>query len=429
MDDDSADIRSSYGKDAKTYVVLRPRYGIGDPFSSTFASVTQKDISYEKSEKAYVPRKDPEMDFHGEFERDRSGGLIVHVRPEHIPKPGGTMRMERKHKLTLPVIRRLHGAVPSAVLYALFRQYAYDYDVKIGVDPDDVHHNYRGDGVSYVGLFSKLKEYGYDPLAPLREGQDARVRFERSLGALIYSEVQSAIKGKRPKNMNHVISSWAINARDYIRDYIRGGVSTKKRLKDSTIIERTYKMHGKSENPPTYKYGLANALWETGELESNIRVLEVRATKRLAYASKKIREAAEKEGKRRKDARRKKAEDADAVHDTPPPTKQVKRTKAITKQDVDDKYSLMKSALMDLVSRSRSSFTVRQESDGTDHYYFKGRTAAERNSNQEFLSRNKYTKKYYDEFKKRTDEYKRAREEFLESSSALNIASHMDRMG
>lgn len=436
MEDESVDIGGLDRKKASTYVVLRPRYEVGDdPFS--FEKFMQKEVSYARSEEAWVPRRDPKMDFKGRFERDREGNLIVPKRPSHVPKPGRMMREENRRTLTIPVIHRKHGVPPRATIYSLFRQYAYDYEVKIGVAPDDTHTNYRGDTVSYAGLFKALKDCKYYPLAPLQK-DDIRERFERSLAALIYREVQSAIRSKTHKNMNHVISSWAINVRDYVRDYIRGSVSAvgKNNLKDRTMVERRSKQrhHPKA----TYKYGYANALWETGELESHINVLEVKAVRRLT--SSKLAMLGKKEAeaeKARRNAEMKSRKDEEDRKRTdkalgsapipkpkpPPPPRPTSAAKTISREYVLGKRSIMSAAAETLYSKAKDNMA--RTDDGL--LVWKGETQDQRDFNKRITIR--AFPKEWNDYDSKNREFIEAYKEYKAQQIALNIASHTERLG
>lgn len=436
MDDENVEPVGRDSKGAQTYVVLRPRYGVGDdPFS--FEKFIQKEVSYVRSEEAWIPRRDPKMDFKGRFERDRKWNLIVPARPLHVPKPGGMMREENRRTLTIPVIHRKHGTPPRATIYSLFRQYAYDYEVKIGVDPNDMHTNYRGDTVSYAGLFKALKDYDFHPLAPL-EDDKTRERFERSLAALIYKEVQSAIRSKVHKNINHIISSWAINVRDYVRDYIRGSVSAsaigKENLKDRTITGRRSKQRHYPK--ATYRYGYANALWETGTLESAIKVLEVKAVRRMTSSKLAMlgKKEAEVETSRRKDERnsrkyeeaRKRTDEALGIGNaskpkTPPPRPtSVAKTIRDYERDLKDKKLFYDYALATLVSNYPTNFRKVITASGDETYTVIGITLKEQNSRLDFMRR--HSPEVYSAFKNAAKEYQAAQ-------VAFNIASNTDRIG
>ena len=348
-----------------TYITLRPRYAVGDPFSTT--KIRQKVVSYEK--------------------------IVV---------------QEKTRNVEVPNIRKYRGLPQKTNLLHFFGNYAYDYDIKIGVDPNSEHVNYRGDSVNYGALFGRLLEYGFDPLAPLHD-DDTRRRFEYQLGAYIYSEIQSVLRDKeynkrhddkRPlKNIRNAIRSWATIPRDYVRDYIRGLVSPvpKNGLADSTIRRRRY------TNAP-YRYGIGEALWETGELESNIKVLEIKATKRFSERSRYLQDKLKSE-ERKADARKRLLKDKEkkesAKRKSAAPTPQVV-SRADDMRIIRDKLN---HALYELYRKDTSRFKTWHDEFGEQKFAFIGSTAAEQKRTAEYL-KGKYPKEYgflkeaIEEFKK-----------------------------
>lgn len=237
-----------------TYVTLHPKYAVGDPYKTSV--IRQDIISISKSKRSsYL--------YHGKEGTER------------VKAPGRKMFVEREGELEVPNVRAYRGVSHKPNLYSAFGNYAYDYEVKIGVDPSEMH-NGAETTLPYYDLFAILSSYGFDPLFPFKIPK-IKERFEYQLGAFIYKEIKNAKKGK---NMNHAISAWALLPRDYIRDYIRGSISgvPKNPLADATI-ERREKRANKISG--LYKYGIGNALWETGELEGDISVLSVKAVARV----------------------------------------------------------------------------------------------------------------------------------------------------
>ena len=344
-----------------TYITLRPRYAVGDPFSTT--KIRQKVVSYEK---------------------------IGEERPRHM------VARERTRNVEVPNIRKYRGLPQKTNLLHFFGNYAYDYDVRIGIDSNSEHVNYRGDSVNYGALFGRLREYGFDPLAPLRD-DDTRRRFEYQLGAYIYSEIQSVLRNKeynkrhddnRPlKNIRNAIRSWATIPRDYVRDYIRGIVAPvpKNGLADSTIRRRKY-----TDAP--YRYGIGEALWETGELESNIKVLEIKATKRFSEHSRYLQDKLERE-ERKKRARKR----LQATEEKDEPTK--RRPSSPTPRNVSTAESMRilrekyNRAKYELYRKDTSRFKMWFDEFGEQKYAFIGNTDAERKRTAEYLKR-KYPKEY-----------------------------------
>ena len=209
-------------------------------------------------------------------------------------------RPSTKHTISNELFERLQ-------LYDMFGENTFDFEVQIGiVDPDAKHIGFNGRAVSYSGLFEKLTELGYSPLAPLLNENIIR-EVRRSLA----STILSSIRHRGPKDsIARKVEVWARNVRDMVRDYIRGqnAIESKPSLEDSTIYIRNSRL---KEHGDLYKYGTANALWESGTLESDItfKVIPLRKITLSPYERKVLKDI--EDSKKGSKAAQKKATSAD----------------------------------------------------------------------------------------------------------------------
>ena len=244
------------------------------------------------------------------------------------------------------------------MLYKSFGESQYDFEVRIGVDPDAVHVGFDGTPVVYKWLFLELGILGYYPLAPLAD-DNIMANLRRSLAAHIYS----SIKGRgRHTSIAREVAAWARNIRDMVRDYLRGQntIVTKDRLSPSTIYER----HRRQKNHGgLYKYGDANALWEAGTLESDIsfEVIPIKGGRvRLEPGDRKRMKEAKDAKMRKSDAKRR-------VSDRSSPQsrsmgKPAKPTYGLNNKDLNDAdISLFKAAsIIDRLGRKQKGLTYDQ---------------------------------------------------------------------
>ena len=259
---------------AQTFVTLRADYSANRSKARRFYDTT---FSYQKTDGKYI-RHDPVK-----------GMISLLVKKVEMQSKSLKTRVEQKKMLYVPSLgSKGRGKNFSRdVVLELFGSYTFDFAVVIGVDPDRIHYSYDGrNAITYQSLFEYLEKDGYDPLAPLHDPNTIE-RLQRQLAAYIYDTVQNMRKGiVKGSSVKRQVEKWARNIRDYVRDYIRGGVPAipKDRPEPSTVYERRWKQ---KKNPGLYKYGLMNSLWETGQLEMAIDVLDVRPISRIIIPPKK----------------------------------------------------------------------------------------------------------------------------------------------
>ena len=154
----------------------------------------------------------------------------------------------------------------KARLYEIFGTSQFDFEVRVGIiNPEANHVGYDGKPVSYEALFKALGILGFYPLAPLK---DKKIIGDLRKG--LTSTIYSAIKNRgRHDSIKRKVETWARDVRDMVRDYLRGQntIVPKETLMASTIYARQWKQ---AHDGSLYKYGDANALWESGTLESDI---------------------------------------------------------------------------------------------------------------------------------------------------------------
>lgn len=192
--------------------------------------------------------------------------------------------------------------------FELFGEKTYDFAVRIGItDPNAQHIGYNGRPVDYSALFAYLYALGFDPLAPLRD-QSIVSNLEHHLAHVIYKTISEwKSSGASHDTVTRHVESWARNIRDLVRDYIRGSISItpKADVSDSTVETRNSRLNS---NGSLYKYGTANALWETGTLEKDITFKVIPLNKLTLF--KKERDELKKElERRRRNISKKDAED------------------------------------------------------------------------------------------------------------------------
>lgn len=204
-------------------------------------------------------------------------------------------RPSTKHTISNELFERLQ-------LYDMFGENTFDFEVQIGiVDPDAKHVGFNGIAVPYSGMFRQLSGFGYSPLAPLLNENIIR-EVRRSLA----STILSSIRHRGPKDsIARKVEVWARNVRDMVRDYIRGQntIESKPALEDSTIYMRNSRVKYRSD---LYKYGTANALWESGTLESDItfKVVPLRKITLSPYERKILKDIEDRAKKRREDKKK-----------------------------------------------------------------------------------------------------------------------------
>jgi len=255
-DFDSAEVESF-----PTFVTLRPNY---DRCGLKYRNFKDKDITYSKGG-SYI-RHDAVKSKHTGLYYEKNVSVkskTIRTRTEtektfFIPSLGVSGRNKRRNQDRI---------------YELFGSSTYDFAVIIGVEPERMHDGLMG-SCSYSKLFACLDALGYDPLAPLHD-QQLLSKFEHKLAAFIYAEAKKMRENKDySSSMKRKVEAWARNVRDYVRDYIMGGDVPV--FKDSPAHNTIQSRISRSKkNGGLYKFGIMNALYETGALCADIKVIDV----------------------------------------------------------------------------------------------------------------------------------------------------------
>lgn len=166
----------------------------------------------------------------------------------------------------------------------------FSAEVVVGINTEEMHHGFLGatKDIPYGDLLAGLNFYGFDPLAPLRDSSDVAKRFKSMfINDLLVPMVNSS-KYISTTSINPWLRKKGELFRDLARDYVRGSYSginkdfsdePKPDLSDKTIEIREYK-EGKGI---TYSggRGINEALYETGQLEDAIRVIDTKVYGKL----------------------------------------------------------------------------------------------------------------------------------------------------
>lgn len=152
--------------------------------------------------------------------------------------------------------------------------------VTIGIDTGDVHVSPEGDSIPYYQLIATLNFFGFDPLYASKS--------DKALNELSKKATSIFFRANSANNINigSVRMMFAMGlariASEYAKDYVRGKTSMPKpELDPDTITTRKYKQN---KNPNLYqgKSGINEALWESGQLEEAIHVMDVSVTGSLS---------------------------------------------------------------------------------------------------------------------------------------------------
>lgn len=145
--------------------------------------------------------------------------------------------------------------------------------ITIGINTNDIHVSPEGDSIPYYQLIATLNFFGFDPLYASKS--------DKALNELSKKATSIFFRANSANNIN--IGSirmmfgmgLAKTASEYAKDYVRGKTSMPKpELDPDTIATRKYKQE---RNPNFYqgKGGINEALWESGQLEEAIHVMDV----------------------------------------------------------------------------------------------------------------------------------------------------------
>lgn len=145
--------------------------------------------------------------------------------------------------------------------------------VTIGINTSDVHVSPEGDSIPYYQLIATLNFFGFDPLYASKSDKALSELNKKATSIFFRANSSNSI------NIGSIRMMFAMGlartASEYAKDYVRGKTSIPKpELDPDTITIRKYKQE-KKPNLYQGKSGINEALWESGQLEEAIHVMDV----------------------------------------------------------------------------------------------------------------------------------------------------------